>query len=214
MAAEVNNRAQGTGRATHERAGLIQAVHEDTAAAVMAAEEGVSKVEVGVQRSNVAGTVLQVISEKSRHSAERVRDTAWKQRVDAMSGNRGVDVVGEGVAELQLLPEMPVGQGSRTPERVGVEAIGHVGGKGQKILLENQVTNLSLGLRGPALVLLPRARELQLGKVSLAVQRDLVRRPQAMELPFAQCDDLVHAIAKQAHVAAVPFEVLGTDPCR
>ena len=40
----------------------------------MAAEEGVSKVEVGVQRSNVAGTVLQVISEKSRHSAERVRD--------------------------------------------------------------------------------------------------------------------------------------------
>ncbi|MCH8133103.1 MAG: HAMP domain-containing protein [Myxococcales bacterium] len=74
VAEEVNNLAQSTERSTHEIAELIQAVHEDTAAAVMAAEEGASKVEVGVQRSNVAGTVLQVISEKSRHSAERVRD--------------------------------------------------------------------------------------------------------------------------------------------
>ncbi len=74
VAEEVNNLAQSTERSTHEIAELIRAVQEDTAAAVTAAEEGASKVEIGVQRSNVAGEVLQVISEKSRHSADRVRD--------------------------------------------------------------------------------------------------------------------------------------------
>jgi methyl-accepting chemotaxis protein len=74
VADEVNNLAQGTHRSTHEIEELIRAVQEDTAAAVEAAEEGAAKVGKGVRRSNEAGDVLKMISEKSQHSTERVHE--------------------------------------------------------------------------------------------------------------------------------------------
>jgi methyl-accepting chemotaxis protein len=72
VADEVNNLAGRTHRSTQEIAKLVQAVQDDTAAAVAAAEEGAAKVDKGVQRSNVAGKVLAKISEKSKSSTERV----------------------------------------------------------------------------------------------------------------------------------------------
>ena len=72
VADEVNNLAGRTHRSTQEIAKLVQAVQDDTAAAVAAAEEGSAKVDKGVQRSNVAGKVLAKISEKSKSSTEMV----------------------------------------------------------------------------------------------------------------------------------------------
>ncbi|MBW2288181.1 MAG: HAMP domain-containing protein [Deltaproteobacteria bacterium] len=72
VADEVSNLAGRTHRSTQEIATLVQAVQDDTAAAVEAAEEGAAKVKTGVQRSNVAGKVLAMISEKSTSSLEMV----------------------------------------------------------------------------------------------------------------------------------------------
>lgn len=74
VADEVNSLAQSTHRSTGQIAGLIRAVQEDTKAAVEAAEAGASRVELGVQRSKVAGEVLRRISEKSSNSAARVHE--------------------------------------------------------------------------------------------------------------------------------------------
>ena len=72
VADEVSNLAGRTHRSTQEIATLVRAVQDDTAAAVEAAEEGAAKVKTGVQRSNVAGNVLAMISEKSTGSLEMV----------------------------------------------------------------------------------------------------------------------------------------------
>jgi len=72
VADEVSNLAGRTHRSTQEIATLVRAVQDDTAAAVEAAEEGAAKVKTGVQRSNVAGKVLAMISEKSKDSLEMV----------------------------------------------------------------------------------------------------------------------------------------------
>jgi methyl-accepting chemotaxis protein len=72
VADEVSNLAGRTHRSTQEIAKLVQAVKDDTEAAVEAAEEGAAKVKTGVQRSNVAGKVLAMISEKSTGSLEMV----------------------------------------------------------------------------------------------------------------------------------------------
>jgi len=74
VADEVNNLAQSTHRSTGQIAGLIQAVQEDTKAAVAAAEAGAARVERGVQRSSVAGEVLRRISDKSINSTARVHE--------------------------------------------------------------------------------------------------------------------------------------------
>lgn len=74
VAEEVSSLAQSTHRSTGEIARLIRAVQEDTSSAVAAAEAGASKVEKGVQRSNLAGEMLSRISEKSSNSAARVHE--------------------------------------------------------------------------------------------------------------------------------------------
>ncbi|MGI9590682.1 MAG: methyl-accepting chemotaxis protein, partial [Myxococcota bacterium] len=74
VADEVNNLAQSTHRSTGQIAGLIRAVQEDTQAAVAAAEAGAARVELGVQRSNLAGDMLLRISDKSANTAARVRE--------------------------------------------------------------------------------------------------------------------------------------------
>jgi methyl-accepting chemotaxis protein len=93
VADEVNNLAQGTHRSTHEIEELIRAVQEDTAAAVAAAEEGAAKVGKGVRRSNEAGDVLKVISEKSQNSTQRVHeilDAASRQIEDLQQVDQAV----------------------------------------------------------------------------------------------------------------------------
>jgi methyl-accepting chemotaxis protein len=72
VADEVNSLAGRTHRSTQEIAKLVQAVQNDTAAAVSAAEVGAAVVEKGVQRSNLAGKVLGEISAKSTTSTEKV----------------------------------------------------------------------------------------------------------------------------------------------
>lgn len=98
VAEEVNNLARNTQRSTHEIAELIRSVQQETAAAVLAAEEGAAKVEAGVQRSNIAGEVLQVISHKSQYSAERVReilDASSAQALDLESVQQAVNEVNQ-----------------------------------------------------------------------------------------------------------------------
>jgi methyl-accepting chemotaxis protein len=73
VAEQVSELADRTHRSAREIAELIQAVQEDTTAAVGAVEEGSARVERGVQRSRVAGEVLNQIIEKAEVSTNRVR---------------------------------------------------------------------------------------------------------------------------------------------
>jgi methyl-accepting chemotaxis protein len=74
VADQVRNLADRTHRSTRQIAELIRTVQDDTSAAVAAADQGSAKVEKGVQRSNVAGLVLERIIEKSQISTDRVRE--------------------------------------------------------------------------------------------------------------------------------------------
>jgi methyl-accepting chemotaxis protein len=74
VAEQVNGLADRTRRSAREIAELIHAVQEDTSAAVGAVEEGSARVERGVQRSHVAGEVLNQIIEKAAVSTNRVRE--------------------------------------------------------------------------------------------------------------------------------------------
>jgi methyl-accepting chemotaxis protein len=74
VAEQVSGLADRTHRSAREIAELIRAVQEDTSAAVGAVEEGSARVERGVQRSHVAGEVLNQIIEKAAVSTNRVRE--------------------------------------------------------------------------------------------------------------------------------------------
>ncbi len=84
VADQVKSLANRTRRSTQEIAQLIRGIQDDTAAAVIAVDEGSAKVDTGVQRSNVAGMVLAKIIEKSELSTARVREIA-----DATTNQRG-----------------------------------------------------------------------------------------------------------------------------
>jgi methyl-accepting chemotaxis protein len=101
VADEVNNLAQSTHRSTTEISRLIREVHQCTAAAVAAAEEGAARVEIGVQRSNVAGEVLSLISEKSLHSTEHVHEILEATSVQL----RDLQKVDESVAGMDKIVE-------------------------------------------------------------------------------------------------------------
>jgi methyl-accepting chemotaxis protein len=83
VAEQVNALADRTQKSAREIADLIQAVQADTRAAVSAVEEGSARVESGVQRSNVAGKVLDRIIEKTGATTSRVRDIADATRLQA-----------------------------------------------------------------------------------------------------------------------------------
>jgi len=103
VADEVNNLAGRTHRSTQEIAKLVQAVQDDTAAAVAAAEEGSAKVDKGVQRSNVAGKVLAKISEKSKSSTEMVHaifEASTHQNRDLERVEQAMTEVKEIVAQI------------------------------------------------------------------------------------------------------------------
>jgi methyl-accepting chemotaxis protein len=103
VADEVNNLAGRTHRSTQEIAKLVQAVQDDTAAAVAAAEEGAATVEKGVRRSNVAGKVLAKISEKSKDSTQVVYaifEASQQQSGDLEQVERSMSEVGEIVAQI------------------------------------------------------------------------------------------------------------------
>ena len=74
VADQVSALADRTRRSAHEIADLIDAIKEDTTAAVHAMQEGAAKVERGVERSHAAGEVLGQIIEKTEVSTNRVRE--------------------------------------------------------------------------------------------------------------------------------------------
>ena len=84
VADQVKSLANRTRGSTAEIAQLIRAIKDDSAAAVLAVDEGSAKVDQGVQRSNDAGAVLVKIIEKSQNSTARVREIA-----DATTSQRG-----------------------------------------------------------------------------------------------------------------------------
>jgi methyl-accepting chemotaxis protein len=103
VADEVSSLAGRTHRSTQEIAKLVQAVQDDTAGAVAAAEEGAAKVEMGVERSNVAGAVLAKISEKSRGSTEMVHaifEASTQQNGDLERVEKAMAEVQEIVAQI------------------------------------------------------------------------------------------------------------------
>jgi X-X-X-Leu-X-X-Gly heptad repeat protein len=103
VADEVNNLAGRTHRSTQEIAKLVQAVQDDTAGAVAAAEEGAAKVDKGVKRSNVAGKVLAKISEKSKTSTEMVHaifEASTHQNRDLERVEQAMTEVNEIVAQI------------------------------------------------------------------------------------------------------------------
>ena len=73
VASEVSAVADRTRKSTQEIADLIGAVQSEIAAAVEAVKEGSKKVEQGVQRSNLSGSILRQILEKSQNTSQRVR---------------------------------------------------------------------------------------------------------------------------------------------
>jgi methyl-accepting chemotaxis protein len=74
VAEQVSALADRTHRSAREIAELIEAVQEDTNAAVGAVEEGSARVASGVQRSKLAGRVLNQIIDKVENSTNRVRE--------------------------------------------------------------------------------------------------------------------------------------------
>jgi len=99
VAEQVSALADRSHRSAREIADLIGAVQEDTAAAVSAVAEGSSKVERGVQRSRVAGQVLNQIIEKTATSTNRVREI-----VDATARqSNDLERVDQAVSEVQQI---------------------------------------------------------------------------------------------------------------
>ena len=74
VANEVNGLAELTQRSTSEISDLIRSVQGEIAAAVTAVRSGSKKVEQGVQRSNLAGSILRQILEKAQNTTTRVRE--------------------------------------------------------------------------------------------------------------------------------------------
>lgn len=103
VADEVSNLAGRTHRSTQEIAGLVRAVQDDTATVVTAAAEGASRVKSGVQRSNVAGSVLARISEKSQKSTSMVHaiyEACQQQTSDLERVEGAMSSVGEIVDQI------------------------------------------------------------------------------------------------------------------
>ena len=73
VAEQVKGLADRTHHSAREITELIRAVQHDTETAVQAVGEGGTVVELGVQRSNVAGEVLSRILDKTRSSTDHVR---------------------------------------------------------------------------------------------------------------------------------------------
>jgi methyl-accepting chemotaxis protein len=101
VAAAVSNVSDRTRKSTHEIADLIRAVQAEIASAVEAVEGGSKKVEQGVQRSNLSGSILGRILEKSKNTSERVREiagAAQRQSNDLERVNLAIDEV-KGIVE-------------------------------------------------------------------------------------------------------------------
>lgn len=103
VAEQVSTLADRSHRSAREIAELIDAIQEDTAAAVSAVAEGSSKVERGVQRSEMAGKVLSQIIDKTASSTHRVSEiveAAERQSQDLRRVARAVSEVQEIVAQI------------------------------------------------------------------------------------------------------------------
>ena len=70
VADEIKDLAERTSFSTHEIAGLIQAVQQEVKDAIIAMDEGLRSVEVGLKVANDAGDALNKIVESSKQSAE------------------------------------------------------------------------------------------------------------------------------------------------
>jgi methyl-accepting chemotaxis protein len=101
VADQVNSLAERTHGSTREIAQLIRAVQEDTAAAVSSVDVASEKVEKGVQRSKVAGEVLQKIIGKSRLSTARVGEIV--EAAAAQAG--GLERVDQALLEVREIVE-------------------------------------------------------------------------------------------------------------
>ena len=101
VANEVSAVADRTRKSTREIADLIRAVQDEIASAVEAVKGGSKKVELGVQRSNLSGSVLRQILEKSKNTSQRVRaivEATQRQSEDLERVNHAINEV-KGIVE-------------------------------------------------------------------------------------------------------------------
>jgi len=103
VADEVSSLAERTHKSTSEVADLIRAVQGEIAAAVAAVNVGSQKVEQGVQRSDLAGSILRQILEKAQNTTTRVRDivsATQRQSEDLQRVDHGINEVKEIVLQI------------------------------------------------------------------------------------------------------------------
>jgi len=103
VAGEVNGLAERTRRSTSEIEELIRAVQAEIAAAVAAVSVGSKKVEQGVQRSDLAGSILRQILEKAQNTTTRVREivkATQRQSDDLQRVDHGINNVKEIVQQI------------------------------------------------------------------------------------------------------------------
>jgi len=101
VATAISDVSDRTRSSTREIADLIRGVQVEIALAVEAVTAGSKKVEQGVQRSNLSGSILRQILEKSQKSSERVREiagAAQRQSADLERVNLAIDEV-KGIVE-------------------------------------------------------------------------------------------------------------------
>ncbi len=101
VATAISDVSDRTRSSTREIADLIRGVQVEIALAVEAVAAGSKKVEQGVQRSNLSGSILRQILDKSQKSSERVREiagAAQRQSDDLERVNLAIDEV-KGIVE-------------------------------------------------------------------------------------------------------------------
>ncbi len=103
VASAVSTVADRTRKSTNDISDLIRAVQSEITSAVDAVKGGSKKVEQGVQRSNLSGSILRQILEKSQNTSERVRaiaEATRRQSGDLERVNHATDKVKEIVEEI------------------------------------------------------------------------------------------------------------------
>jgi methyl-accepting chemotaxis protein len=136
VADQVKQLAGRTHQSTRQVAELIRAVQEETAGAVAAVEQGSAKVEKGVERSQVAGEVLNGILDQSSRTAQRVAEI-----VEATARQAGdLERLRAAMAGVERIVEqihVSMREQKRATDEIA-EAVGRIGSLGKQVHLSTE----------------------------------------------------------------------------
>ncbi len=186
VADQVKQLAGRTHHSTRQVAELIRAVQAETAGAVEAVEQGSSKVEKGVERSRVAGEVLNGILDQSSRTTQRVAEI-----VEASARQAGdLDRLRAAMSEVERIVEqihVSMREQKRAAEEI-TEAVGRIGSLGKQVhlsteeqrrgshLITNSVTTVSEMIQQIAAATQAQARSGETIEHALRVFREVSER--------------------------------------